>query len=179
MIVSYEKEFLRFVNSAVPNVKAAIYAEKEELFETFNKVKKYPAYFFSRSAEEWAHAKAITVGEGSDVTTFIPYTVNYKGFFLLEKQSEVAQLMKDFRFYWLSNPYLSVPWPTVTDSLPVGLRLLYIKIEELRSNKDDKGPLRYLECSWQSQLFIDKNTLMPTYKGLLITINNDIVLYDE
>lgn len=174
MIQNYETKLLVYINSAVPTVNAAIYAERELLFEAFETVNKYPAFYFSRELEPWALTKSIDIREGITKLTMFPQLLNYKGVILLEKQSEALALVNTLRFYWKENPYLTIKWGDPEIDLTIALRLLYIKVEEIRNNKESKGPLRYVEFAWQSQLFFDKDVEVPTYTEIKITINNTI-----
>ena len=83
--------------------------------------------------------------------------------------------MSDLRFYWYRNPYLQVNLTGFKSSLPVQLRLLYIKLEELRSTRDDKGPIRYIHFKWQTQQYLSSKIELPTYSEIQISVvvNNE------
>jgi len=175
MIKEFEIEFLKFVNRAIPTVKSAIYAEKDILFEAFNNVKKFPSFYFNREVDQLILAKGVPVYDGGDVTTFFVAPINYEGSILVEKQAECLQFMSDLRFYWYRNPYLQVNLTGFKSSLPVQLRLLYIKLEELRSTRDDKGPIRYIHFKWQTQQYLSSKIELPTYSEIQISVvvNNE------
>lgn len=176
MIFNYEREILNFIRQVIPNLKQAVYSEKEEILEMMFKSIEYPSFYYMRTTEPYPLAKFIPVQETSNgtVTKFYPYLVTYRGTVLLEKQHELQLLMNKLRFYWNENPYMNVKWPNEDENLSVALRLLYIKLEEVRNNKDDKGALRYLEFGWQSQLFLSDEKDYKTFKSVNLTINGDI-----
>jgi len=187
MIAKYEIEIIEYLKRAIPSLKQTVYAEKEELFEVFNASKLTPAFYYNRTAELNTLSKIIKIPsfeprtEGQieagtkSVTSFYPLPFNYKGYILVEKQIDLQTFMADLRFYWGANPYLYIQYLAAPEEpIPVGLRLLYIKIEEIRSNQENKGPLRCIEFSWNSQLFISKEEALKLFTKINVIVNSTV-----
>lgn len=184
MIKEYEIKILDFFQLAVPSIKESVYAEKEDLFEVYNKRKLSPSFYYHRIADTLTLTKSITVStdkeptpppNGVTATKFFIVPMKYYGYIMVEKQSDLLDKMAELRFYWDENPYLQVPITLeLPTDIPVALRLLYIKVVEIRSIKEDKGPLRCIECSWESQLYLSKQEIQKLFTKVVVNVNNQV-----
>ncbi len=159
MIYRYEAEVLRFINSLIPKIVLATYAKEEEMFNAMSSITKFPAFFYSRQSTDWQFNRVISERIGADKYSYVPFEQEYTGRILVENQSTAMKVANLLRFKWHDKPYLNIGWPTKEDKLSVGMRLLYIKIDEERYADDKKGAVRYVEFKWRSQLFQDRVSL--------------------
>lgn len=173
MIYDYEANVLKYINQIVPSLRLMTYAKQQDMFNAMSQVTKFPAFFYYREPINWTFNKIYPVSDGSSNVNFSPYEQTYVGRILLENQSNVFDLASNMRFAWHRNPYLNVAWPTASDTVKVGLRLLYIKVDEDRAPDDKKGTQRYVEFSWKSQLFFYENTTLPLAEQINIHLFTD------
>lgn len=156
MIYFYEAAILKYVNALLPDIKVMIYSKQAELFNAMTSVTKFPAFFYYRESLNWDHMKEYYFKEGDTAGNYVPFDQRYVGQILVESQKDAMIVANKLRFGFSNNPYLYLKYPTPDYSLKVGLRFLYIKIDEIRPSDDKKGALRYVEFSWQSRLFMEQ-----------------------
>ena len=153
LLYNYEGAFLKHLNKCFPNIKLATYASDEDLLLALSDIKLFPAFFYSRQESDWSNNKILSIREGTEVYKFCQFEQTYSGSIVVEDQREAQRIASALRFFWEENSKLSVNWPDKDTVLEVQLRLLYIKIKELRRPNDKKGACRIVEFSWKSQLF--------------------------
>lgn len=181
MIEDYEKEMIEFFKRAITDLKLVDYAEEEEIFELYNVNTVYPALYYSRMNEEQAMTKALKTTQDDpaqdykkDSTSFFVVPMKYKATVMIKTQKDALKVQNDLRMYWRRNPYLLVATNLLgEENIRVGLRFLYIKIEEKRNNKNEKGPLRIVECGWMVQLYLTSQEKVPVIKNIKVTVNNE------
>lgn len=169
MIYEYEARVLEHIRKAVPEIELATYAKEQDMLSSMSQVTKYPSFFYHRSEDPWSFPPTWQVNKDGTYISFAPLPETYTGKIVLANVFDTMHVARVLRFFWIKNAYVQVPvkFGSDVDSVEVGLRLLYIKIGEERSIVDKKGPLRYVEFSWSSQLFIDDNDLDPIVYGLV------------
>lgn len=158
MIYNYEAEILKFINQCYSKITLATYANDEDMLLSMSDVKTYPSFIYQRLDSEWTNNKILEVAGPTKVVQFCPFTQTYKGIILVESQLDAIRLSKNLRFQWASQPFVNIDWAEGYDKLKVQLRLLYIKIGEQRNPANKKGACRFVEFSWQSQLFLTPET---------------------
>ena len=170
-IYSYEAKLLDYLNSLVPEVKEITYAKKEDLFPAISQVKKFPAVYYTRStsdvwslprkydfAEEYLNSEGVPELMRSQVAIIEQH---YSMYIYVENVAQAMSLSSLLKFKW--NPYLDVPWEftkrylwnrvTTDETVPVGMRLLGVRVDEDRSPSDKLGSQRVVELRWTSQIF--------------------------
>lgn len=154
MIYSYEAGILGLINAIFPQIKIATYATDDNVFEIMRPVKKFPAFYYSRSNVDWTINKQLRVRDGMANTSFVPYLQQYKGKILVENQDFAIRMATSLRFGIAKHPYITVNFPTDKEPLEVQVRLTSISIGEERSQENEKGAMRFVDFAWQSQLFM-------------------------
>nr|DAG74681.1 MAG TPA: hypothetical protein [Bacteriophage sp.] len=178
MLIKYEAELLKYFNTIVPEIVAMKYSEDTTELLAEGKNLQYPSVYYSRQTPEWTtswQGKEITYKdeEHSVRATILPLKLDYKAEIMCSSHEQALNIMKEFRFNWMRNPYVYVNFPTQNDVVKVGLRLLYIKINTESMEASKQGPLRQVEVSWQSQLCILDAVTLPNVKGFEIRVINN------
>lgn len=160
MIYEYEAGILNVINAIFPSIKIATYATDDNIFEMMREVTKFPAFFYQRESAEWSFNKQMKILDGVERSTFIPYEQKYKGKILVENQGQAITIASQLRFGIAKHPYITIHFPTREkgDAIDVQFRLTSVGIGEDRSQADPKGALRWVDFSWQSQLFMSEYT---------------------
>lgn len=180
MIYEYEACILNYMHELEPLLKEATYAKERDFFNTFAQVTKYPAFLYYREPTKWEvpFTHKFLSAENKQAS-FVPFYQTYIGRVYFENQGQIMDFASTLRFHWNVNSYLKVPWNDTT--LKVGLRLLYIKIDEDRNGVDKKGAQRFVEFSWQSRLFMDdiSTSNLVEEVRIFVTENGTKVLGDN
>lgn len=156
ILYEYEANILGLINAIFPNIKIATYATEDNIFEMMRAVVKFPAFFYHRENADWTFNKQFHILDGVEKASFVPYEQKYKGRILVENQGQAITFANKLRFGIAKHPYITVHFPTKNeeDAVDVQFRLTSISVGEDRAQEDDKGAMRYVEFSWQSQLFM-------------------------
>lgn len=154
MIYDYEANILNLINAIFPNIKIATYATDDNIFEMMREVTKFPAFFYQREKADWTNNKIMRIRDGLAKADFVQYEQKYTGKLLVENQGQAITMASKLRFGIAQHPFITVNYPTKDDDLDVQFRLTGIGIGEERGQENAKGALRYVEFSWQSQLFM-------------------------
>lgn len=158
MIYDYEGRILKYINEIIPAIKELTYAKEPELFGSMVQVTKLPAFLYYRQVSDWSYPFKYDVpSKAFDYANFVVVPQTYIGRIYVATMQQAFFVAHLIRFAWHKNPYVKIPYNG--EDLRVSLRLLYIKVDEDRQVNDKKGPLRYVEFSWSSQLFMDSLTL--------------------
>lgn len=178
MIYEYEACVLRHINKAIPEIKLASYAKDPEMFGSMAKIKDTPALLLYREVTEWTFPYIYKFLDRAErrYARFSSFHQSYVGRIYVTKNSDAFEISNILRFYLNENAYINVPW--LEESVRVGLRLLYIKVEQDRSVTDPKGPQHYVELSWSSQLFtddVDRKQVSALVEDVHICVNNGSV----
>lgn len=158
MIYEYEANILNLISAIFPNIKIATYATDDNIFEMMREVTKFPAFFYQRENAEWSNNKILTVRDGVEKSSFVQYEQKYKGKILVENQGQAITVASQLRFGISRHPFITVHFPTREngDAIDVQFRLTSVGIGEDRSQANPKGALRWVDFSWQSQLFMSE-----------------------
>lgn len=168
MIVSYEKAFVEWLYSFDKSIRDVMFSDEEDILLSNYPMLRYPSVIFSREATDFT-ATYLPVVIGKFKVRFQPVHQVYHGKIILEKQEQALNFATKLRFYWDNHPYLSVPFDN--EEIPVGLRLLYIRVESERDDLQTKGAKRVVKFSWFSDLFMNSATEYPRYKGFRIILD--------
>ena len=114
---------------------------------------KTPALLFYRQVTDWSFAASYRVNDATSSGRYVPVNQAYIARIYFTQTSDVLAMASKLRFFLEDNPYVKVKY--YCGPIEVALRLLYIKVDEDSNVSDKKGPIRYLEFSWNSQLFLD------------------------
>lgn len=163
-IYNYEAAILSYINGCFPQIKLATYARQDELFNAMNNIKLFPAFYYNRDVTSWELNRKLDIIDAGKKYSFVQFKQEYKGYLLVENTDFQFDAATKLRFYWKDCCKVKVAWPIEDNYIDVQLRLLYIKLDEIRRPDDKKGACRVVEFSWYSQLFVDN---IESYSGLV------------
>lgn len=133
------------------------YASDEDLLNALDRIKLYPAFYYSRESTNWVWDKSIDVFESSTgSTTLYPIQQSYKGSILVENQATALKIASKLKFGWHSKgavAYVHVP-ELSSETIPVQLRLTGISISDLQDPHNALGAKRLVSVTWQSNLVL-------------------------
>lgn len=160
ILYEYEANILNLINAIFPNIKIATYATDDNIFEMMREVTKFPAFFYQRNSAEWGNNKQFRITDGIERAAFVSYEQKYSGKLLVENQGQAITMASKLRFGVAKHPYITVHFPSKEeyDEVDVQFRLTSVGIGEDRSQADPKGALRWVDFTWQSQLFMSDYT---------------------
>lgn len=183
MIYAYESEILKYINNIFEDITETVYAPNETIFNMMQSVTHFPVSYCTRAETEWVNNKVLHVTEDDYKCSamFVPYEQEYTGRILVENQGKAIEMANKLRFAIHKNPKVSIMWPELGDQLPVAIRLLYIKVSELRNPTDTKGACRFVEFKWKSTLFqsdvacISNPALVEKVRIYLSTVERQVI----
>ena len=181
MLIQYEKAAMKFILTMFPELRKIAFAKDDNFLLSLDSKLNYPSAYFHREETDWVTSNTIhkVITEDGTSKKLFQIEQSYKGYIICEKQTEAWNFANSLRVAWNLNSYVYIPWKDEANPLPIGMRLLYIKVTETRNNFDKKGALRVVEFGWKSSLVMEsalKQELLVTAIGLVVN-NKDIIIY--
>lgn len=177
MLIKFESEVLKFLNTAVPEIKEIKYSKDESVLLQDQKNVKYPTCIYSRAEDEqttsWSGRVFEEMIDGAvERFQIYPMKYNYTLKILCENERTAFETAKKLRFYWAKHSYVWVKYP-LDEPTRVALRLLYIKLSSEDNETSKTGGKRIVEVGWMSQLCISEATRLTPVKEFRIALMAD------
>lgn len=172
MLIRYETEILKYFNRAI-GLTSFRNTTEDQVLKEIAVSKKYPCGIYWRNETTFdvvGNQKYVDDLETKTRTYITPYQQVYTARIYFEKEQQVYANCVKLREFWRRNPYIHVKYPQDDTFVRVALLLTYIKVGVDRQAIDKIGAQRYVECSWQSNLFMSDIMRQGFYTGYTITL---------
>jgi hypothetical protein len=194
MILEYEKAIFEYLRVSVPTLQRLTYADEEELLYIQGNLSLHTAYY-SRRTEEWPLPKLISImddlGPNDDPIRgsmrkidYYLRVVDYTLIFFEEREAEAQRLANRLRFYFSDVPYVIAHYDIgeelqVLQDQEFKIQLTGVRVETVRSHKEDKGALRKITVNWRSWIPMRRTPIQTVtlYRGFILSVNGEPVIW--
>lgn len=176
MIEQYEQAVLEWFAAVYPRITRMYYGSIEEYLAN-EPTLIYPALIYKRVDDEQVLPKALSVdAEATELSTvakstFFQFPQVYEAQLYLNDTSDLFRVANILRQKWARESYVTLRYPTVDEQLRVGLRLYNFRLVTDRTGVDVKGPQRYIQMRWRSDLFYEAIEDVKRYTGYVVNIS--------
>lgn len=177
MVEAYERAVLEWFSVALPSIRDMVYGESEESLLAKKMHLVYPCLLYYRISEEKTLEKGIPYYEPGDVDNRASKHVmfqmpqTYEASLYLNDEKDLYKVANVLRQKWYRESYVTLRYPTESDQMRVGMRLLSFRLDSERSGVEPKGPKRVIRMRWSSTLILEAIQIVPRYSGFRLTLN--------
>lgn len=176
MIEQYERAILEWFAAVYPRITRMYYGGIDEYLANESTLV-YPALLYHRVDDEQVLPKALSVkAEPASLSsvassTFFQFPQVYEAQLFVNDATDLLRLANVFRQKWSRESYVTLRYPSASEQLLVALRLYSFKLITDRTGVDPKGPQRYLDMRWRSDLFYEAIEDVKRYTGYVVNLS--------